>query len=434
MKTSLLAALRVVARADSDPMRTVLFESLARRRRSIRLVRWLTHRALRGRWPAALAVSGYAFLSARVCLVPPRTPVWALPLFENDRVQLERVAAGIGAARVGRSGEGWPSAFAAMRLLSRAIRNGTAWRFVRVSRRLCRRHEFLASCRTASTLACRMIAAETLPRSGVKAVLVSSDYNAEAVGLVSSARGAGRATIFVSHAPAHRLSPPLDFTLAILDGEAQLAAYRAKGPVRARAVFKGVIGTERPLDVEAFARSHPRIGVFLPKEVDGSVLRRVVREAQHRFAPARVLVRWHPNALTRPSLDRVLEDVTGVEALPTRAPLDEDARMCHWVLTDRNSSVALSVLKAGVPVATISGLAVFPEEEGDLYGLARDRVVPPACVSLHELVPADLARFYGGDWPERFRRHDGRYGQPAGSAEREIAQAVRDLLGPEGLA
>jgi hypothetical protein len=434
MKTSLLAALRVVARADSDPMRTVLFESLARRHARVRLVRWLTHRALRGRWPAALAVSAYAFLTARVCLVPPRTPVWALPLFENDRVQIERVAAWIGAARVGRSGGGWPRAVAATRLLARALRNGTAWRFVRTSRRLCRRHEFLASCRTASALACAMVANDTLPRSGAKAVFVSSDYNAEAVGLVSSARSAGRATIFVSHAPPHRLSPPLDFTLAVLDGEAQLAVYRAKGPVRARVVFKGVSGAERPLDVEAFSRSHPRIGVFLPKEVDGTALRRVVREAQDRFAPARVLVRWHPNALTRPPLDRVLEDVAGVEALPAGAPLDEDARVCHWVLADRNSSVALSVLKAGVPVAMISGLAVFPEEEADLYGLARDKIVPPACVSLHELVPADLARFYDGDWRERFRRHDGRYGQPAGSAEREVAQAVLDLLGPEGRA
>jgi hypothetical protein len=431
LKSSLLAAVRVVVRAESDPTRAVLFDSLASRSRAVRLAHWATQGALRGRLPAALAVAGYGFVTARVCLAAPQAPIWALPLFENDRRQIDRVAAWIGARRVGRSSSGLRLAALAGRVLGRALLGGWGLRYLRTVQRLCRRYGFLVSCRSATMLASAMVAADALRLSPVRAVLVSSDYNAEAVGLAHAARGSGLVTIYVAHAPTHHLSPALDFTLAILDGEAALSAYRRKGSIRARCLFKGVEGRERPLDPQALTRANPVIGIFLPKEVDWRVFREVVEHVQRAFTPKRVLVRWHPNALERPRLDRMLAGVTGIAACPAGAALDDDARRCDWVIADRNSSVPLSTLKAGVPAVLVQGLAVFPTEQTDLYGLVADGVVPPPCGSLIELEPRTLVRFYGAGWVERFRRHDAAY-QCAADTQHVIRNAVLAAIGEPG--
>lgn len=416
MKAALLGALRVVARADSDPTRTVLFERLAARQPAVRLARGLTHGALRGSWLSALAVAGYGLYTARVCVRAPREPIWALPLFENDRREIDRIAGWLGGGRVGRSGRAGLAA-GAFGLLRRTVR-GDAWRYLRVVRRLCRRHEFLVACRAASALAAAMAAAGALRTAPVRAVLVSSDYNAEVVGLVHAAREAGRATIYVPHAPTQHLSPPLHFTLALLDGEAALAAYARKGPVRATCVFKGVAGEEAPLDLSGLARTSPTVGVFLPKEVEWEALRLCCEAIRRRFHPARLLLRCHPNAMEGPPPGLLS---AGAEVCPARATLGEDARRCDWVVADENSSVPLGVLKAGVPAVVVAGLAVFPPGQRDLYGLAADRVVPS--VSLDALDLRALDGFFREGWADRFRRHDASYGRGA-----EVRAAVRSAV------
>jgi len=424
LNVALLTALRVVARADSDPTRTVLFESLAERHLLVRLARGLTGGALRGRLPAVWAVAAYGLLTARVCLSAPATPVWALALYENDRRQIERVRAWVGSGWIGAPRSGLALFAGAVRAIARALRARRAARYLRCVRRLCRRHDFLVSCRTTSALACAMAAASALRKPGLRAVLVSSDYNAEAVGLLHAARRAGLATVYVAHAPAHHLSPPLDFTLAVLDGEAALDVYRRKGPVRGRCVFKGVEGAERPLVPEALARDHPVIGLFLPKEVDWQVFRELVSQAREVLAPRRILVRWHPNAQERPAFGQLLDDASLVEGRAPVASLDVDARDCDWVIADRNSSVPLTALKAGVPVVVVPGLAVFPGEQTDLYGLVADGVVPAPCHSFAGTPPASLASFYGPGWRDRFRRYDGSYERSPDAVAREVRDAV----------
>jgi hypothetical protein len=428
LNVSLLSALRVVARADSDPTRTVLFESLAARSPLVRLARRLTQGPLRGRLPSVLAIALYGTYTARVCLAAPHAaPVWALALFENDRRQIDRVREWVGADRVAYSPSGLHLAIAASRALPSALRGGRVLRYLRCVGRLCRRFGFLVSCRTASALACAMVAGGALRHPGPRAVLVSSDYNAEAVGLVHAGRRTGMATIYVAHAPTHHLSPPLHFTLAVLDGEAALDVYRRKGPVRARCVYKGVEGREAPLDPEALARPRPVIGLFLPKEVNWQAFRQLVTEARRTLAPARILVRWHPNAQDRPALRDVLDDASGVESRPAVASLDEDARDCDWVVADRNSSVPLTALKAGVPVLVVPGLAVFPGEQTDLYGLVADRVVPPPCASFAATPPESQVAFYRSGWRDRFRRHDGSYERPPEAVARDVREAVLEV-------
>ncbi len=425
MITSLLRSLRVVARADADPTRVLLFEALARRSAAVRVASWITHGPLlRGTVAASLTVATYGFVSALATVaVPPHgRGLWALPLYPNDRRELATVGRWVGAGMVR-----WGKAGAAAFLSPRAWRSvmdalPCTPRYVRVVHRLCRRHEFLVACRTATALACAMLARASLRRHEIEAVMVGSDYNAEAVGLTWAARACGTPTIFVAHSPAHALSPPLTFTLAVLEGEASLDAYRDKGPVMARVAFKGIDGETRPLATRALARLRPTIGFFLPKEIVRSALEAYVRQVQEQFEPRRILLRWHPNTQGGRAHVRWTKHEV-IEACPPDSPLAEDARRCDWVVADLNSAVHLGVLKAGTPSVAVRGLAVFPAERDDQYGLVARRVVAYAD-HLDKTSVAAAAAFYGGDWPQRIRRFDAAYGRTVDEVSSEIRAAI----------
>lgn len=415
LDASLLRALRVVERADSHASRRMLFDRLAAWRRDVQLARWLTHGPLRGTWISTLLVAAFGAFSARSCWAAPRRHVWGLASHANDQRQIDYVASCIGTERVG---SGWGNPIAALPLL----RPRRVQRYARCVHHLSRRHGFLVACRLSSALACALAADRALARSGVRAVLVSSDYDAPAVGLTWAARRRSLATLYVSHAPPHALSPPLHFDLAILDGEAALAAYAAKGTVRAQCVFKGIEGETRPLDPEAPGRPHPTIGFFMPKEVLWPAFLRMLDEAG-RLEPARMVVRWHPNMMEAPPR------LADVESSPRGSSAADDARRCDWVVADENSSVQLAVLKAGVPVVPVRGLALVPPEDADLYGLVKDGVVPPPLDSLADLDATALAAFYAGGWRDRLARFDGGFGRTRSEVDAAVRDAVLRVIG-----
>jgi hypothetical protein len=434
VKASLLRALRVVAHADSDASRILLFDTMASRSRVIRMARWATHGPLRGTWPAAGVVGAYGFVSALISgAVPPARQggIWSLALYENERRQVDYVSACFGRRHFARARLSLRSLTSASfrRIFGLALAGG-GLRFLRAVRRICRRHRFHVACRMSSALAGALVAKAALPRTGVRAVLVASDYNAEAVGLSWAARELGLPTVFVAHSHTHALSPPLDFSLAILDGEAALEAYRAKGPVKAAVVFKGIEGDTRPLRADGLARTNPVIGFFLPKEPVWPLVATLLADAKSGFAPARLLVRWHPNAMKEPQLSDVPGvDTDLVEACPRGSSVAEDARRCDWVIADENSNVHLAVLKAGVPTVPIVGLAVFPEERPDYYGFVAGGIVPPARLSLRDFRPESLVPFFAQGWPEQFRRYDAAYASNPEAGEAAVREAVGRAIG-----
>jgi hypothetical protein len=432
MDASLLRALRIVERADSGALRSLLFARVAGRSPSVRLARWVTHGPLfRGTRLSALLVSGFgAATSLRFLVAPAPGKIWALALYENERRQVRHVARCVGSERLAmatvRAGLLWSRP---TRAVLRHLGGRGGVRFLRTVRRFSRRHDFLVACRLASALACALVSRVALSEADGLGVLVSSDYNAEAVGLGWAARRGRLPTLFVSHSHTHALSPPLDFSLAILEGEAALEAYARKGPVKARVVFRGVEGVAHPLDPGALARPNPAIGLFLPKETAWPVFTTLVQEARRTFGAKSLVIRWHPNMLERPRLERVLADLEGVSVCERGSSLEEDARRCDFVVADENSSVHLGVLKGGVPTVAIRGLAVFPEGQNDFYGFEAHRIVPPSLPSLAELRPEEVIRFYSAGWPERFRRYDASYLLPPGALDREVGAAVAAVLG-----
>jgi hypothetical protein len=425
--SSLLRALRIVVRADSDPARQALFANLMRARPLVRLVFEL-HETMRGSWPSAALVAGYGLCTAlRVALPRPR-PLVVVAVHENARRAAARIASWVGdddcawvQTRLTLSG-----VWAARRLTVRHVRRG-----VRVLRAIDRRHGFLVACRAADAIAWYARGRAILGAGRPGAVLVSSDSNPEEIGFAGAARALGVPTVFVSHAYSTPLTPPLDFTLSILEGEAAVRARRQKGPIAGRVLLGGVEGDSAPLDVARFRRPHPVIGIFTPKAISWPTLAAIIDACRRHYHPRQVIIRWHPSMIEEPRLYYVLHDRSGVIESPRGAALDDVARQCDWVIADENSNVHLPVLKRGIPTVAVGHLGIYPDSRADQYGFVAHGIILPPLRSVTDVDGDDLAAFFDEAWCRRFREYDASYLRPGDALAAEIRVAVRELLGLE---
>lgn len=431
LNTPLFRALRIVARADSDPARQVLFANLMQARLGVRLaVR--AHERLAGTWLSALLVSSYGLAYYLRIGVPAqhRVTLLAVAKHVNARRQVERVVEWVGREHCAlvQTRVHATSAVGGLVALARGRARG-AVRTVRVVRVLERRHGFLVACRGAAAIAWYGRMREAVNRLAPVAVLVSSDSNPEEVGFAAAAQALGVPRIFVSHAYPTPFAPALDFDLSILEGEAAVRARTRKGPIKGAVVFSGVEGDSEVLDVGRFARSAPVIGIFAPKALSWTTLAEVVTDCRTLFGATRIVIRWHPSRLDPARHLQKLGDVRDVEESPMGASLTDVARRCDWVIADQNSNVHLPVLKLGIPTIAIKQLGLYPESRADMYGFAAARVVFPPVQSLKDLRREALADFFGEGWAERFREFDASYLRAEVDVRADVSRAIWALVG-----
>jgi hypothetical protein len=426
----LLRAIRAVIRADSDPVRQALFANLRQSRRSIRFV-YALHERLSPRSAAALLVSCYG-LSAFVSIASPsrrRPRILMVARHANARREVGRVASWIGPDDCCLL-ETRMSAVPAQTALAAALGLSGRTTFVkafRIIRAVDRRHGFLISCRVADAIAWYARSTAILRREDPEAVLVSSDSNPEEVGFTAAARALAIPTIFISHAYPTPLSPQLDFSLSILEGEAEVRARARKGPIKGDVVLAGVEGESAPLDVGRFDKPAPVIGVFTPKAVSWATLQEIVTDCRQHYGAHRILIRWHPSMLERPRLSQVLTDLSHVVETPRTAVLSDVARQCDWVVADENSAVHLPVLKLGIPTIAVAHLGIYPRSRSDLYGFARDGVILPPVSSLRHIQRDAVGRFFADGWAARFERYDASYLRSEAVIANEVRRAVSAL-------
>jgi hypothetical protein len=397
----------------------------------VRFVYGLHERLGRG-WAAALLVSGYG-LAALASIAPPRNRrarVVAVAGHENARHQVARVMAWIGTGdcdwlRTGAGALADPRSLPAKAALLARGRAGTVLRIVRT---IDRRHGFLVACRAAAAIGWYARGRALLAAVRPGAVLVSSNSNPEEVAFVAAARALGIPQVFVSHAYPTPFSPPLDFTLSMLEGEAAVEAHRRKGPIAGDVLVVGIGGDSAPLDPGRFEKPGPVIGVFTPKAVSWPTFAAIVEDCRQHFGARRVVIRWHPSMLEPPRLAAVLGDVAGVVESPRTALLEEVAHQCDWVVADENSNVHLPVLKLGIPTIAIRRLGLYPDSRSDLYGFIAGGVVFAADGRLRDVEPAALAAFFSDGWVERFREYDASYFRPADAIGGEVRRVVRHLI------
>jgi hypothetical protein len=437
VNVALLRILRLVIHADSDPARQALFAKLVQSRLPVRLV-YRFHERLAGTRAAGLLVGCYG-LASFLRVAPPAARgarVFALATHANARHHVERVISWIGPAacawvRTGVRALCTPSGPASVAVLLSKRRTSQVLRIVNT---VDRRYGFLVSCRAAGAIAWYSRARAILHRHRPGAVLVSSDSHPEEVGFAAAARALSIPQVFVAHAYPTPLSPPLDFTLSILEGQAAVDARRRKGPIKGRVLLAGVEGDSFPLDVSRFRRPRPVVGIFPPKALSWPTLSGIVDECRTVFGAREILIRWHPSMLETPNLSQLHADLTGIVETPRHASLQSVAERCDWVIGDENSNVHLQVLRLGIPTVAVRHLGVYPENRSDQYGFVSNGIVFPPVTSLRDLDPDAFAAFFSEYWAARFRRHDASYLRPQQAVSGEVRRAVWQLVDPAAAA
>ncbi len=426
MDVFLLRAIRIVIRADSDPVRQALFANLRQSSLPARLVYGL-HERLGNPSLAALLVSCYGavFFLTIASDRNPRARILTVARHANARRQVHRVASWVGHEQCGQvktSLKGVLGPFAFTRRASHHL--ATAFRMIR---RVDRTYGFLVSCRVAGALAWYARAAAILSVHKPDAVLVSSDSNPEELGFVAAARARRIPSVFISHAYPTPLSPVLDFSLSILEGEAEVQARSRKGPIKGRVVFAGLEGDSAALDATRFARANPVVGIFTPKAISWPALSAIISDCRQHLHARQIIIRWHPSMIEPPKLDHVLKDLTGVVESSPKATVWEIAAQCDWVIADENSGVHLPVMKLGIPTVAIKHLGLYPDSRSDLYGFAANDIVYPPVDSIREVRAEALASFFAGEWPARFQKYDAAYLRPETIIGAEVQRAIWQL-------
>jgi hypothetical protein len=425
---ALLRVARMVIRADSDPARVALFAKLVESRPFPRLV-FRLHEGIRGTWASALLLSGYG-LGSFLTVAPARNGsarVLAFARHANARRQVSLVGSWLGKGEWGAVRSGVAAAdLSGVLALAALMARPRLLTLLRIVRRLDTRHGFLVACRVAGAIGWYARARVILARHRPAAVLVSSDSQPEEAGFVAAAAGYGIHRIFVSHAYPTPLSPPLNFTLSILEGEAELEARRQKGPVRGKVILAGIDSESAPIDPRRVATPNPVIGIFAPKAISAPAFAALVEECRTHFGARQVIVRWHPSTIERSHVAHLMRDTSRIHEAPAGAALVDVARQCDWVVADVNSHVHLPVLKLGIPTVAVP-LGVYPPSRADQYGFVAAGIVYRPAGSIRSLTTEAMTAFFDDEWATRFARYDASYLRPPGELASEVRQAIRAL-------
>jgi hypothetical protein len=431
---SLLRAVRIVVRADSDPARQVLFATLMQARWPVRVAHDL-HSLVAGTWKSALLVGGYG-LAALLSIAPARNQqarVLAVARHANARRQVARVTSWVGAEDCGsvRTGLKTLARLAGIGGLTMLFAPRALRRSIRLVRACDRRYGFLESCRAVEAVAWYARSMTMLASRRPGAVLVSGDSNPEEVGFIAAARVLGIPRVFVAHAYPTPFSPPLDFTLSILEGEQAVNARRLKGPITGDVLLAGMEGESARLDPRRIERPNPVIGIFPPKAFSWPALAAIVDDCRAHFHARRIVIRWHPSMLESPRLAHRLADRSGISEYPGSAPFHEVARQCDWVIAAENSNVHLPLLKLGIPTVAVTGLGLYPRSRSDLYGFIEHGIVFPPVESIRDVRADEFATFFSECWVTRFKEYDASYLLPPGAIENDVRHAIHQLLSRE---
>ncbi|MSO82247.1 MAG: flippase-like domain-containing protein, partial [Acidobacteria bacterium] len=426
MNVSLLRALRIVIAADSDPVRQVLFANLMQARRLVRLA-YRLHAQFAGTWVSAVVISGYG-LAYFLRISPPaaRRSILAVAKHANARRQVDRVGGWVGLEHYHRIRIRFESGatMAGLSRLASAASGRALWRSLRIIHVLDRRYGFLVACRSAAAIAWYARTKAMLAEHRPGAVLVSSDSNPEEVGFTAAAAALAVPHVFVSHAYPTPFSPPLNFSLSILEGEAAVRSRMRRGTVSGDIVLAGVDGDSAPLDLGRFDRKEPVIGIFTPKAISWPTLAAIIDDCRRVFGARGIVIRWHPSRLDQVRHLHSLSDLSGIEESPMSAALPDVARRCDWVIADENSNVHLPVLKLGIPTVVVKGLGVYPESRSDMYGFAAAGIVFPAVRSIRDLRAPEFKAFFENGWVSRFRQYDASYLRPQAEIQAEVRRAI----------
>lgn len=396
----IFSALKPVILRDSDSFRQKIFSELKSRSTLARYAEklYLSSPPILRSW-LLLAYGLKSFLEA-----PELTGnISCVYSYQNEKTRFEYINAMFGNRVLDfcKISAGWnlPE-----KVLSLLLNISDLPRLIRLLKFISGRFDFLVSCRISSTIFYYSWFKAEVARRKPEAVLLSSEANPYAMGLLWTAKQFFIPTIYVPHGQVSPRPPRLFYDLSLLDGEELKATFAENGPATGQIIFKGTDGEFTPLKT-VYLKSPKTIGVFLSIIFDPAKLENAIRQIQFRFVDSSILIRLHPNESV--STDEVLHRLKDLKIILSarRRSLKEDINSCDIIFCG-NSGTHLECLRQGVPTIQIPGLDLLPH---DTRRFIQNKVVSwyadPALIDVPE-----LTAFYGGDWAKRMKKYDHYYG------------------------
>jgi hypothetical protein len=233
--------------------------------------------------------------------------------------------------------------------------------------------------------------------------------------------------IYASHAYPTPFSPPLDFTLSILEGEAAVQGHRRKGPIAGRVLQVGLEGESAPMNAGRFERPSPSVGIFPPKVFSWDTLAAIVADCRTHFNARQIVIRWHPSMLEPPRLSQVVPDLTGIVESRRETSLARGGPAMRLGRGRREQQRPSAGHEAGHPHGRRQRAGVYPDDRADLYGFVANRIVFPPIPALRDLQVGACRAFFAGDWAARFAQYDASYLRSRHEVVGDVGRAVLAL-------
>jgi len=287
------------------------------------------------------------------------------------------------------------------------------------------KHDFMPSCRTASTIGFYIRFLYEIENNNLKAIAIVSDYSPDGLGLSYAARTLDLKTIYMTHAFIHHnfSLKAQSFSLLFIQGKKSFDNYNSyKENVSDKVVFLGIDGKSVPMKFGKLKNKGNNIGVFLTAPLNTDDFRNNIQNILEALQPKKLIIRPHPGELQSINMNSFIKGYDNI-ILSQGRTIDEDIRECDLAIVG-NSSAALEILKSGLPCVYYHG---FEKSKYDYCGFIGNKLIPE--IKNFQEISADKIRqwYDNSEWVDLFMEYDPLYKNPVVKGD-IIRQEVEDLL------
>jgi hypothetical protein len=303
--------------------------------------------------PAVAALLGFMTRFLEVRQPSCREGIAWVARLGNERRAIEKIIAVLpeskwSEARLMRLPD-WPS----VKMLLSAFKHGPK-RILKIAARLHRRHSYFKVLRVLELAGYYTRFVKIFRSGNYQLAVMSSHSNPHGIAFNLAARRTGVPLVLVTHGMPVRPVARLHYDLSLVHCDAAAQTYVDEGCCLGRTLIHGRRQRYRPMPGGTLPARFVA-GVFLSKDVNEPLLKRLIRDMLGHPRVARVVIRAHPKNLYR-GLDQWLTELNDERVARSRnVNVLEDLEQVDLV-TAGNSSVLVDAVTAGKPAVYVPGL------------------------------------------------------------------------------
>ncbi len=211
--------------------------------------------------------------------------------------------------------------------------------------------------------ACKRILKQGNPRC----LIFANDHNIKMRGLLLAAKELKIPTVYVQHASVSESFPPLDFDLAILEGEDSKSKYLSIGDSNAKIELAGMSKFDSYLDDIKSTKRISNVGICTNLLSDLELTAELISNLQARFPELKIAYRAHPRD------DRRLKEVDGILISNSREQTIFDFLKNLDLLIAGETSTHLEAALLNIPSVQFAKLST--ENFVDYYGYIKNNLI-----------------------------------------------------------